>query len=52
MKLGLNKGTFRSIFNPLVTNGLSHPYHLVEYTTVFRGIRTIFSFNFIFLLKS
>ena len=31
-------------FNPLVTNGLSHPYQLDESTFVFRGIRSDFSF--------
>ena len=25
-------------FKPLVTNGLSHPYHLDEYTFILRGI--------------
>ena len=36
--------------NPLVTNGLSHPYHLDESTFTFRGIRSIlfyFSMNFL-----
>ena len=32
--------------SPLVTNGLPHPYHLD-----FRGIRSIFSFLFHFLMK-
>ena len=31
-----------SIFNPLVTNGLSHPYNLDESTFIFRGIRSDF----------
>ena len=36
--------------NPLVTNALSHPYHLDESTFTFRGIRSIsfyFSMNFL-----
>ena len=33
-----------SKFNPLVTNGLSHCYHLDESTFIFRGIRSNFSF--------
>ena len=31
--------------NPLVTNGLSHPYHLDESTFSFSGIRSDFSFS-------
>ena len=31
--------------NPLVTNGLSHPYHLDESISIFRGIRDIFLFS-------
>ena len=27
-------------FNPLVTNGLSHTYHLDEFTSIFKGIRS------------
>ena len=27
-------------FNPLVTNGLSHPYHLDESIFIYRGIRS------------
>ena len=38
-------------FNPLVTNGLSHPYHLDESTFIFRGIGSIFSFLFHFPMK-
>ena len=34
------------IINPLVTNGLSHPYHLDESTLNFRDIRRIFFFQF------
>ena len=34
--------------NPLLTNGLSHPYHLDESTFNFRGIRSDFSFLFHF----
>ena len=33
-----------SYFNPLVTNGLSHPYHFDESPFIFRGIRSSFSF--------
>ena len=33
-----------NIFNPLVTNGLSHPYHLDESIFIFGGIGGIFSF--------
>ena len=32
-------------------NGLSHPYQLDESTFIFRGIRSIFSFLFHFLVK-
>ena len=35
-------------FNPLVTNGLSHPYQLDESSLTFRGIRSNFSFLFHF----
>ena len=38
-------------FNPLMTNGFSHPYHLDESTFIFRGIRSIFSFLFHFSMK-
>ena len=34
------------ILNPLVTNGLSHFYHLDESTFILRGIRSIFSIFF------
>ena len=34
-----NIKTTLSMFNPLVTNGLSHPYHLDEFTLIFRDIR-------------
>ena len=37
--------------NPLVTNGLSHPYQLNESTFVFWGIRSKFSFLFHFSMK-
>ena len=37
--------------NPLVTNGLSHPYYLDESTFMFRGIASIFSFLFHFSMK-
>ena len=38
-------------FNPLVTNGLSHPYQLDESTLISRGIRSICSFSFQFSMK-
>ena len=31
-------------FNPLVTNGISHPYHLDESTFIYRGTRSDVSF--------
>ena len=31
-----------SMLNPIVTNGLSHPYHLDESTFNFRGVGGIF----------
>ena len=34
----------RKTFNPLVTNGFSHPYHLDQSTFVLRGFRSNFSF--------
>ena len=34
--------------NPLVTNGLSHRYHLDESIFIFRGIRSIVFFSFLF----
>ena len=37
--------------NPLVTFGLSHPYHLDEATFMFRGITIKFSFLFHFSMK-
>ena len=40
-----------SRFHPLVTNGLSHPYHLYESTFNSRGIRSNFSFLFQFSMK-
>ena len=39
------------VINPLVTNGFSHPYHLDESTSIFRGIRSKFSFLFHFSVK-
>ena len=39
------------IFNPLVTNGLSNPYHLDESTFVLRDIRSNFTFLFHFSMK-
>ena len=43
--------TTNGAFNPLVTNGLSHPYHLDESTSICRGIRSNFSFLFHFSMK-
>ena len=37
--------------NPLVTNGLSYPYHLDESIFIYGGIRSIFSFLFHFSMK-
>ena len=37
--------------NPLVTNGLSHPFQLDESTFIFRGIRSDFSFLFYFSMN-
>ena len=37
--------------NPLVTNGLSHLYHFDESTSIYRGIRSNFSFLFHFSMK-
>ena len=34
--------SYKSIFIPLVTNGLSHPYHLDVSTFIFRGTDSIF----------
>ena len=39
------------IINPLLTNGLSHPYHLGESTFNLRGVRSAFSFLFHFSMK-
>ena len=38
-------------FNPLVTNGRSHPYKMDESTFILRGVRINFSFVFQFLMK-
>ena len=37
--------------NPLVTNGLSHPYHLDKPTFILRGIMSYFEFLFYFSMK-
>ena len=37
------------LFNPIVTNELSHPYHLEESNFITRDIRTIFFFSFFIL---
>ena len=34
-----------------MANGFSHPYHLDEYTFIFRGIRSDFPFLFHFSMK-
>ena len=45
---GLNyTGILLCLINPLLTNGLSHPYHLDESTFIFRDIKSIF-FSFLF----
>ena len=41
----------RKYFNPLVTNGLSHPYHLAESIFILRDTRCNFSFLFHFSMK-
>ena len=41
----------RFVFNPYVTNRLSHPYHLDESTSILRVIKRIFSFSFHFQMK-
>ena len=38
-------------FNPLVMNGLSHPYHLDESIYIFRGIRSKISCSFHFSME-
>ena len=38
-------------FNPYLTNGFSHCYHLDESTFVFRGIRSDFYILFYFSMK-
>ena len=40
-----------SLVNLPVTNGISHPYHLGESTSIFRGNRSDFSFLFHFSMK-
>ena len=37
--------------NPYVTNGLFHPYHLDEFTFIYRGIRSKFLFLFHFSMN-
>ena len=37
--------------NPNKPDGLSHPYHLDESTSIYRGIRSDFSFLFHFSIK-
>ena len=43
----LNKSTF----NPYLTNGFSHHYHLGQSTLIIRGIRSDFEFLFHFSMK-
>ena len=43
-RTGFLKVRVQIVINPLVTNGLSHPYHLDESTLISRDIRSIFSF--------
>ena len=40
-----------AVVNPLVTNGLSHSFHLDEYILILRGIRSNFSFLFYCSMK-
>ena len=49
MLVGVSVFSFN--FNPLATNGLSHPYHLDESTFVFRALRVVFHLCFIFRRK-
>ena len=46
-----NSDTLEPHFNPLVTNEFSHHYQLGESTFIFRGIRSDFSFLFLFSMK-
>ena len=39
----------KSMFNPFVTRGPSHPYHLDESIFIFRGIGSNILYFFIFL---
>ena len=39
------------MFKPLVTNGLSNPYHLDESTFILGAMGVVFHFYFIFLMK-
>ena len=39
------------VFNPYVTNGLSHPYHYGESIFFFLGVKSMFLFSFQFLMK-
>ena len=43
-------GNFGTL-DPLVTNGISHPYHLDKSNFVFRGFSSNFSFLFHFSMK-
>ena len=47
----LQRMAYSGKFNPLVTNGFSHPYHLDESTFIYRGIRSDFSFLFHFSME-
>ena len=38
-------------FNPYMTNGFSHYYHLGEFTFIYRGIRSDFQYSNKFLMK-
>ena len=42
---------FYVCINPLLTNGISHPYHFDESSFIFRGIRSNFTFLFHFSMK-
>ena len=43
--------TYTFIFNPLYTGGLYHCYILDKSICHFRGVRSVLSFSFYFLLK-
>ena len=44
-------GSICLYFNPFLTNGFSHHYHLGEPTFVFKGIRSEFQLSYNFFMK-